>query len=1000
MSIFDQLFAKDEKLFGLLADFEQPWRDGPSPATAEIGAPFWNGQAAAQSREARQKYLSYMSGKPDRDVVRIRPSAPTGLPFFVSGQLETTPQSVEQVLGVSDAWLFDGASGSVSRLLFGIGGEQVRQRLNRPTSSEPGYVQPPVFEIDPNRVTAHVWYQQTHLTSHHGAVPVFGGSVITHFAIGDDRNAVSSSYFPIPDGIDFATDTDPSAAKEQALNAIAIYPYRALLNAWLERLQGIDEIADDFAPRSWLVTLRFDDTKKCVSLLREMDDILRKFGPVTSEAHAQIEAHMSRLADWMRAAKENDLQREWKIGIIPTQSDGLVILPFDGDYVLAYEVVLAREDKSETWRAFVTADGKTVLGEPELRVLGAPGYFATSSAALPGGQTTPLSATEAATLATDVSAFATVVGNTVGVEGETILFHSRAIQRYFVEMCLSLPPGTPPGASPSLNTLAPRIQQPSPRLEIDIEPPNVQIDWLSTFFSFPNHAASSITFQTGAPPGGLTSQETGQPVFAPAFDPEVICHEMTHWLMFKLNPTPFEQVGQLVPFARALLEGCANYYAHSLADRDHPGAQNPLHLWAQASYRQANWLGRWSLMRGQYAGGDALPAPNLYPNTANDAGGLPAYDVGMILARALWLVRAELLVSGPANRSVDITRADAFILNAYAHYTHGYISNFEALAEGIIFQVRTHSLPAVSAKENNVIRIFSEANILAERGVQTMAQVGGVSLRGDDKGVQNVTTGAPMFAGMPNAIAFALAAPAGARFFAAAEDGIYDLDVGRPNATPKLSTWVDQLPLSIVVANNAPAPDIGTRKGLFRLQGGVWTSTGSAQAARQPLLVKLAEVMLPGGGGNVICASTYLGIRVLVNGFWKGAGPLIPGTSQPALCASLVFDPNSNAVFAGTLAHGVFESPVAGFANDPPVSSWQRHASLVNLNPGAVLCLAMANQNIVAGATNGLFLATKVGGAWQWAQLRAGAVITSLLVVGNNVIAGDSNGKTAPPIAV
>ena len=113
--------------------------------------------------------------------------------------------------------------------------------------------------------------------------------------------------------------------------------------------------------------------------------------------------------------------------------------------------------------------------------------------------------------------------------------------------------------------------------------------------------------------GPMDGVEGSKKVRHPAFDPEVIYHEVAHGLLWALNPDPFEHLATAAPFARSLVEGYANYFARSLgAQIANEGGAGKTH-WAQAAFPPTEWDDTWAFGKDWDEDTEALVGPNLYP---------------------------------------------------------------------------------------------------------------------------------------------------------------------------------------------------------------------------------------------------------------------------------------------------------------------------------------------------------------------------------------------------
>lgn len=580
---------------------------------------------------------------------------------------------------------------------------------------------------------------------------------------------------------------------------------------------------------------------------------------------------------WQQWGDAFDLP-EWRVAVAPYAGAETFILPSAGNYHLAYRVELLSPTEDDGWRVFVDAETGDILGEPEHLLMHAPQFFATSRALLDNtpSQFTPaeltslvqdLAATfiwqfhsdqgggafQVATLANQPAPMALHHADAVN-----IAYHAWKTYRHVRDVGQLTIPN------------APQIQ-----VQVGRGGSTFEVGFLPTS----SDSVGRITFQTHNPqalPTGLTG-EGGRPVFTPSLDPDVVIHEVVHALMWLLNPSPFEQRHDDVPFSRALLEGYATYLAHSLIERLDSGEE----AWALAAYRDPSWGTRWDLgidpqpPPGVAAAADegvrALAVPNYYPLEKTQ--GLPVYDVSMAWARALWDVRRLLAgangLGQTAARRLDL--ADQLVMQSYLS-VHGWSSNFEVAAEGLIAAARTilpnapWNLNAAALKllVAQIIQAFTARGILADYGVQALDQVNHngqpVWLVGTDTGLRlsasptqpwaNWTPITANGSALPGTVALAIG-PGGSPVHVATEGGVYRWDNSQAgtSATRVGSTELDGERLQCLLTAGGKV-QAGTNRGLWQFDSAANAWNAWDQSDKPRLAIGLKQVTLPDPNGQ------------------------------------------------------------------------------------------------------------------------------------------------------
>ena len=522
-----------------------------------------------------------------------------------------------------------------------------------------------------------------------------------------------------------------------------------------------------------------------------------------------------------------------------------------------------------------------------------------------------------------------------------------------------------------------------------------------------------IVFQTDGCNGLVV--ENGKFAHHPAYDPEVVYHEVAHGLMWLLNPAPFRDVTSSVPFGRALVEGYATYFARSIAQPPDPSP-----LWARAAYREEEspgvpaWCDRWALFRNEFNRGwpacgnpqpcqtwcpglDKLPAPNLYPyQTTKEQ--LPIYDVGMVWARALWDLRSVL----------GAPQVDRLALEAY-NYLHGWVANFELAAEGVIDAATRLNVP-----NQELPGIFAGRGILAAQSIQALlrasnaplgsGQQGTVLLAGADAGLMRSTDDGLHWDDwddlengekLKDVVALTVE---GATFYAATENGIYRC-ASDGQAWSPVGEWpVDQAPYSMVAAGHRLYA--GTGHGVWRydlagsnekwvvsectssLNGVACTDCTSPSCPFDFLGLDLASA--PVTAVNFLYSACFDAVRyrAATGQDWQTKSVGNPGD----LAAVTAVAAQGNLVCLGTLTHGIYRMKMQMPVDLTPI------AQKGDLGGGMVLTLALlGNSRAIAGTTAGLYVGDRQGGSgdWDWnlcPGLPDRAAVTVVLPVGDDIL--------------
>jgi hypothetical protein len=702
--------------------------------------------------------------------------------------------------------------------------------------------------------------------------------------------------------------------------------------------------------------------------------------------------------------------KTWQVAFTDYGGAVLAVLPFAGDYRLSYSVCLSDPDGLQTWCILVDAERGVVLGRPEPLHYHALAYAssqealaAASAAARTPPQIVPPSLMEdiggvnpagdfmdvfiGTGAARQVPAWATSAstGLPAQFEATNVAIHAAHIYRYLRDECgVGQALIQPPLAGGQATAWPP---PPSRRFAAE-----VGVSGAGELLTYFRPADRLITFQTDDVDQGAAK------IYAPVRDPELIYHEVTHGLMWTLNSAPFDHTIISAPFARALVEGLANYFARSLGQKQ-SGSSTPSELFAAAAYRAGEWQERWALSRTSHLPGqDYLPLPNLYPNDLDlhidpDPSGATVgiYDVGMICARTLWTLR---VLAGRAS-------VDQAVIESFWNYTRGWTTSFEALAEGL------HERAQRDGWVELIVPVFASRGVIADQGIQALASASnGSVVVGADAGVmrRDPTTGTwDMWGDLPTGeqlrnvvdLAVRQVARAAPEFYAATETAIF-------HRTENALSWsqlgpdVGQRPLCLAVDANGnvfvgTGRDVRVGRAANPTWGEIWLLNDLAgnpppQDERLALDIAVSGASSP---TQTICVAGYNAAWTrrdtsLAISFVLGALQM----EQTDMVTCVLAHAGDDTVFVGSGNVGVWQGRIDRFQR---LSNLQRIGSRATLGDGAVLCLAEDGTGLFAGTSAGIFQGTAAGGIWSWqilSGLPLGAAVTSLALTSDAVYAG------------
>ncbi len=656
--------------------------------------------------------------------------------------------------------------------------ELAQNLLQRPETRQVLFGRPPDSPDVPGRVdlrasgtrllgtgegkyAAHVRFQQ-----YLGELPVLGGEVVVHLTSGTRRASVTSSYFPLKSGLEgLQLPPDEKEAASRALKTA-----RTELAARLAPADCIDLCWEVLAPSikgsgppAWA-----DEHTRWLRLLGR-GLLQQKLVPDTGsmeELVTDVVTHQN--WDRLRALATQSRLGPPHLAIVPYAGENIFVFPFQGRFYLAYRIEYVPR-MGTPWRVFVNAvDGK-MLGEPEALALFS-NYYPTSES-VPGhpnyraGEARTANASDLSNLANSLRDFVRLFDvncNKIDLtsaddESTNVAYHADLFREHMAKLA---DVNNPSIFNSFTKTVSGQGLVISPSLEIDLGfiRPTLAMGFLF-FDRSPTSAAGPGTAESIDPcaacddpddlavanqrmrcyrrllefqsdPGnrGIPTDDGTLTVFTPSLDPEVIYHEMAHWVTWMLNPSLFDQSSENVPFWRALSEGSADYFARSFAARSEPAGSNPENRWASAAFRNSG-TERALSRADSVAGEDFLAIPDLYPE--EEIQGAGAYHVGMIWARALWQIRqffGEPPAGAPNRSTCGVDDVDRWALHAIEHLV-GWTANFDDAAEGLLNEMEREEL-ATDAEIKQVKTIFASRGIYADRGIQALASTTGFDAGG------------------------------------------------------------------------------------------------------------------------------------------------------------------------------------------------------------------------------------------------------------------------------
>ncbi len=918
---------------------------------------------------------------PDRPYpLRHHLARHTGMPSFLTGHLtgHTDFESPKAADDIGRMWFQQGV---VAPALFGkeyaaLFETEPQKQKTRFEWTDTVFIPIPAADLideklAQNQIIAHSRYQQFY-----GEFPVLGGNLVAHLRVNDERMYCSNSYFPIVDEVNFVRPKEPKVdglrAKRLAVQAVAslekenvIGLYYELLRPWL--------LATDEPKGEW-TDFESDIGYRLVEawgrdLVLEIE-ILRQSGNLNTE---QLIIRLRKVGNELE-------EHRWQVEFAPLAQSELFILPFAGKYYLAYQVDLVAPNGAAFWSVFVDAHSDTILGEPSSPIAHAlPQYYETSGAILANRNRVDLQPPDLAALKTDIAKFMDLLGPSGGTivpldivnqnldqglywEAISVAFHGRDMWRRF-HRYLNVPVDV---ASPL---------EAAPKLQVQV---GMGTNFQTGFFRSNGTVSDTMTFRHDSGTGIPSTDNRPPPFqlnnlrsFNPSFDREVVYHEFAHAFMCKLNQEIYRPNQGQQPFAFALIEGYATFLARTLAARnDFDRQDNQRLLWARGASREAEWKNTWAIARPAKDwrdGADRLRAPNLYPNPETE--GMQGYDVGMILARALWDVVGRVLstpftdplkydaIPNQNDFHNGLELSERLVLNAYFSM-HGWIANFEAVSEAIIDG-------AITLSPNQFILIqgaLKDRGIYAERGVQTVTATTGnapVFFIGSDKGVWrwdgNPASAWQDWSGdviqpdrhVSDVVALAIK---GTDVIAATEHGIFVRDVAGANAWGRNGNWpADRLPLSLQVMNNTPL--VGTSQGLVGLENSNWKDVFPASDAS-----RMAYTIFADTPNNTLYIST-LGNTMLRVKFMANGALLVTDVfpSLPFGVRGTAIAKFGDELYTATVGNGLMRLVI------PPLGQphWEDVSSALGAGVG-LYCIALdevTNQNqsqLLVGTTAGL----------------------------------------------
>ncbi|MGC8781571.1 MAG: hypothetical protein ACP5UQ_11985 [Anaerolineae bacterium] len=387
----------------------------PSPPPHEALLSFAFTPPAGQINLARQhleRYERWFAGYADvTPVLPSRVSRLNGLTRFLNGRLPVVltapdPDKPEPWAEAAVNWLFTPPDGpdappAPASCLFGMDDaaaacpqfrplDVVMIRAGRTTAGD-----------SPMAATVHVRLQQMH-----GNRPVLGGRVIVHMADGDPRCSASSAYLPIPaDRFAHCRLRDEEEAKDLAWRGLIQHAfnatmadaeahgiYLAALNRWLADNQADDERSEAIR----VVTAALADgvrrsarADKATAAAARLEATLASVGQgQTADARHALYELRAELDDKM-AVRWDEAQVVPYLPNLPgaaDRPDKCFVLPYAGEYYLAYRVEILSAARDRGWRVYVNADADDtrcqLLGRPEPLLAHTITIFRTSEDAL------------------------------------------------------------------------------------------------------------------------------------------------------------------------------------------------------------------------------------------------------------------------------------------------------------------------------------------------------------------------------------------------------------------------------------------------------------------------------------------------------------------------------------------------------------------------------------------------------------------------------------------
>lgn len=936
---------------GPVPKIDLPIQLPPPPATYGVTAPFCDDTAAIiESRGALAEYRELYNTYPLSRVYPLRElvARQTGLPTFLTGFIEPVALGDAPDLGRAlEQWFGDSRR---VRALFGTMSNPLRE-----VSGGAVFLRP-ADDREPVRV--HVPYEQWF---QHW--PVFGGGCVVHLISSDPRASVTSSYFPIHSNVHFQENVPLSDARAIAALAVAerLAPSDAadLLGTMVTSLS---EMVSLWERR--LVT-RFVQRVSTTGRGPRLKEIMNRNSlPALDAPQAEwYTAVQPFLAGQLRRLELND----WTVSLVGGMDRGLVVLPFVGmghydpvnhNYHLAYQVCFHRPP-FHSWRVFVDAQTGDLLGQPDELSAAAE----VRSVSDGSGPALPVPNT----IDNEVQPFARLEANDgtpIGVGA----FAARAAGDLTKEQL--------DAAHVAVHSalLFQRFQQPLGMDDASVRRIPVRCgvggtQFVTHFSVFPGTDAG-IVFQTD--PGNGLPYDNGS-VHDPSRDPEVIYHEFAHAFMWMQNEPIWMQSTQTVPFARALLEGYANYFARSAAAALNGDTGST--LWARGAYR-AEYGDLWDLARPRarwVVGQDLLPAPNIYPDLT--IGDLSPYHVGMIWARALWEIRTRL--------QADAT--DRVALGASVGL-RGLITDLAVAAENVLNAAITSTNlneNEIQALKEAIEGIFSARVILARRAINALENVGGVWFVARGSGVWCSSNNGSTWSrfGTPGPAADASRVVAlyadGGTLYAATQQQVYRTGTNAPSWNKVGNDLLpQQSPLSLAVLNGVPYVGIGN--GVLALENGRWSRWENDLEAFEDPVVSLT--MLFSNNAPHLYAANLRSPRhhTEINGqFSTVVAGQLPANVR---VMSTAIAGNSSTLFMGTATAGIWSLNLATGQN-----TWMQRAAPNSSAAWAVRGLHWDGTELWAATTAGICRGTNL--------LPGPTNTTCVRHVGGVTIAGGSDGR-------